>query len=72
MCVEETELSTCVIRSNRKLTHDELKTMAERRRVNGKVRFRETRDVDIWCGEARVAGRRWLGYDSGKECPFAV
>lgn len=44
--------STTAIKSDRKLTWDELKKEAERRRVKGKLSFRAVKEVTMWCKEA--------------------
>ena len=52
VAVEEIVESTTAIESDRKLTWDELKKEAERRRVEGKLSFRAVKDVAMWCEEA--------------------
>ena len=55
--VEDVEYSTA-IESDKKLSHEELKDIAERRRVEGRLSFMSVANVDIWCDEA---------YDNMKE-----
>lgn len=49
MQVREFTESKCVIESARKMTYEELKDITEERRINGKLTFEGTKDVDIWC-----------------------
>jgi hypothetical protein len=57
MAVQETVESTTAIDSDRRMTFDELKDEAERRRVGGKLSLRAVKDVDIWCEAAYDAKR---------------
>lgn len=59
MAVQETVESTTAIESDRKMTFDELKEEAERRRVCGKLSLRAVKDVDIWC-EAAYDGKNGM------------
>ena len=52
VAVEEVVESTTAIESDSKLTWEELKKEAERRRVKGMLSFRAVKDVTMWCEEA--------------------
>ena len=60
VAVQETVESTATIDSDRKMSWQELRDEAERRRVNGSLSFRAVKDVDMWC-EAAYAGKRQIG-----------
>lgn len=55
--VEETVLSSTAIESDKKLSWDALKGIAESRRVKGQLSLVGVTDVDSWCDEAFVNGK---------------
>lgn len=57
MRIRETVESTVTVRSERKLTFDELEERAERRRVNGTAKFDAVTDVNCWCESAKENGK---------------
>lgn len=56
MHVTETVESQCVIESDRKLTFEQLRRRAEKRRVDGKLTFTRVSDVEIYCEAASKDG----------------
>ena len=49
MHVTETVESQCVIESDRKLTFEQLRRRAEKRRADGKLTFAGVSNLEIWC-----------------------
>ena len=56
MHVTETVESQCVIESDRKLTFEQLRRRAEKRRVDGKLMGTGVPDVEIFCESASKDG----------------
>lgn len=56
MHVTETFESQCVIESDRKLTFEQLRRRAEKRRVDGKLTCTRVSDVEIYCEAASKDG----------------
>lgn len=56
MHVTETVESQCVIESDRKLTFEQLRKRAEKRRTDGKLTCTGVSDVEIWCENAAKDG----------------
>lgn len=54
MEVMEEVVSTTAIDSDTPLDYEQLDDIAEQRRAEGKLSFKEVRDVDIFCCEAYV------------------
>ena len=57
MHVTETVESECVIKSDKKLTFEQLAKKAEKRRVDGKLTFAGVSNVKIWCEAASKDGQ---------------
>ena len=57
MHVTETVESQCVIESNKKLTFEQLRRKAEKRRVDGKLTFTGVSNLEIWCEAASKDGQ---------------
>lgn len=55
--VVETVESLTAVESDKKLTWDRIKDIAERRRVAGKLSFNGVTDVDMWVCDAYVDGK---------------
>ena len=57
MHITETVESQCVIESDKKLTFEQLAERAEKRRVDGKLTFKEVSNLEIWCEAASKDGQ---------------
>lgn len=57
MRVSELVESRHVVKSDRRLTFEELSELAENARVNGKCDEQEVLHVDIWCEKAFSKGK---------------
>lgn len=58
MEVMEEVVSTTEIDSDTPLNDEQLNDIVEQRRVDGKLSFKEVRDVDTFCCEAYVNGKK--------------
>lgn len=66
--VVETVESLTTVESDKNLTWDRIKDIAERRRVAGELSFNGVTDVDMWVCDAYVDGKEIRRTQSGRKC----